>query len=186
MLISNRHYHDRSHLSCYSDLKFSSNYRCCYSAGILSGSADFSKLFKIIICWLVTPIGAIVLAYFLHRSLRYVLDKTITNITYLNYLYSTGIILAGCYSAYTLGSNNVATVTGVYVGSGFLSAGMASLIGGLSIALGVITYGKKVMITVGKEIAPLDRSLPLLPFWRQHLRFISLLKSASLFLHLRQ
>ncbi|MBU4414006.1 MAG: inorganic phosphate transporter family protein [Proteobacteria bacterium] len=125
-------------------------------AGILSGSADFSKLFKIIICWLVTPIGAIVLAYFLHRSLRYIMDKTITNITHLNYLYSTGIIVAGCYSAYSLGSNNVATVTGVYVGSGFLSAGMASLIGGLSIALGIITYGKKVMITVGKEIAPLD------------------------------
>ena len=125
-------------------------------AGILSGFGDFSKLFKIIICWLVTPIGAIVLAYFLHRSLRYVLDKTITNITHLNYLYSTGIIVAGCYSAYTLGSNNVATVTGVYVGSGLLSAGMASLIGGLSIAFGIITYGKKVMITVGKEIAPLD------------------------------
>ena len=125
-------------------------------AGILSGSADFSKLFKIIICWIVTPIGAIVLAYFFHRSLRYVLDKTITNIAHLNYLYSTGIILAGCYSAYTLGSNNVATVTGVYVGSGLLSAGMASLIGGLSIAFGIITYGKKVMITVGKEIAPLD------------------------------
>lgn len=125
-------------------------------AGILSGSADFSKLFKIIICWLVTPVGAIVLAYFLHRSLRYVLDKTITNIAHLNYLYSVGIILAGCYNAYTLGANNVATVTGVYVGSGFLSAGMASLIGGLSIAAGIITYGKKVMITVGKEIAPLD------------------------------
>jgi PiT family inorganic phosphate transporter len=125
-------------------------------AGILSGSADFSKLFKIIICWLVTPVGAIVLAYFLHRSLRYVLDKTITNIAHLNYLYSVGIIMAGCYNAYTLGSNNVATVTGVYVGSGFLSAGMASLIGGISIAAGIITYGKKVMITVGKEIAPLD------------------------------
>ncbi|MBW1833998.1 MAG: anion permease [Deltaproteobacteria bacterium] len=125
-------------------------------AGILSGSADFSKLFKIIICWLVTPIGAIVLAYSLHRCLKYVLDKTITNITHLNHLYSTGIIIAGCYSAYTLGSNNVATVTGVYVGSGFLSAGMASLIGGLSITAGIITYGKKVMITVGKEIAPLD------------------------------
>ncbi|RLC24341.1 MAG: inorganic phosphate transporter [Deltaproteobacteria bacterium] len=126
-------------------------------AGILSGSAaDFSKLYKIIICWLVTPIGAIVLAYFLHRSLRYVLDKTITNITHLSYIYSTGIIVAGCYSAYTLGSNNVATVTGVYVGSGLLSAGTAALIGGLSIAAGIITYGKKVMITVGKEIAPLD------------------------------
>ena len=125
-------------------------------AGILSGTADFSKLFKIIICWLVTPVGAVIFAYFLHRSLRYVLDKTISNITHLNHLYSTGIIVAGCYGAYSLGSNNVANVTGVYVGSGLLSAGMASLIGGLSIAFGSLTYGKKVMMTVGKGIAPLD------------------------------
>ena len=32
----------------------------------------------------------------------------------------------------------------------------ASLIGGLSIALGVLTYSKKVMMTVGKGIVPLD------------------------------
>jgi PiT family inorganic phosphate transporter len=125
-------------------------------AGILSGSADFSKLYKIIICWIVTPVSGIAFGYFLHRSLRYVLDKTIANITHLNYIYSTGIIVAGCYGAYSLGSNNVANVTGVYVGSGLLSAGMASLIGGISIAFGSLTYGKKVMMTVGKGIAPLD------------------------------
>jgi PiT family inorganic phosphate transporter len=125
-------------------------------AGILSGAADFSKLYKIIICWIATPVSGIVFGYFLHRSLRYVLDKTITNITHLNYIYSTGILVAGCYGAYSLGSNNVANVTGVYVGSGLLSAGMASLIGGISIAFGSLTYGKKVMMTVGKGIAPLD------------------------------
>ena len=125
-------------------------------AGILSGTADFSELYKIIICWIITPVSGIVFGYFLHRSLRYVLDKTITNITHLNYIYSTGILVAGCYGAYSLGANNVANVTGVYVGSGLLSAGMASLIGGISIAFGSLTYGKKVMMTVGKGIAPLD------------------------------
>ena len=125
-------------------------------AGILSGAADFSKLYKIIICWIITPVSGIFFGYCLHRSLRYVLDKTITNITHLNYIYSTGILVAGCYGAYSLGSNNVANVTGVYVGSGLLSTGMASLIGGISIAFGSLTYGKKVMMTVGKGIAPLD------------------------------
>jgi PiT family inorganic phosphate transporter len=33
---------------------------------------------------------------------------------------------------------------------------MAAFIGGLSIASGALTYGKKVMLTVGKGIAPLD------------------------------
>jgi PiT family inorganic phosphate transporter len=37
-----------------------------------------------------------------------------------------------------------------------LSAEMASIIGGLSIVSGVLTYSRKVMFTVGKGIAPLD------------------------------
>jgi PiT family inorganic phosphate transporter len=71
-------------------------------------------------------------------------------------LYSAGIIVAGCYGAYTLGANNVANVTGIYVGSGVLAAEAAALIGGLSIALGALTYSRKVMETVGKGIVPLD------------------------------
>jgi PiT family inorganic phosphate transporter len=37
-----------------------------------------------------------------------------------------------------------------------LTAEAASLIGGLSIASGVLTYSKKVMVTIGKGIAPID------------------------------
>jgi PiT family inorganic phosphate transporter len=125
-------------------------------AGILSGSADFSRLYKIVSCWVLTPISGIIVGYFLHRLLGYILDRTIASITYRNLLYSVGIITAGSYGAYSLGCNNVANVTGVYVGTGILSAEMASLIGGLSIACGVLTYSEKVMMTVGKGIAPLD------------------------------
>jgi len=125
-------------------------------AGILSGSADFSKLYKIVSCWVLTPVSGIIAAYFLHRLLGYVLDRTITSITYRSLLYSFGIVTAGSYGAYSLGCNNVANVTGVYVGPGILSAETASVIGGLSIAIGVLTYSEKVMMTVGKEIAPLD------------------------------
>jgi PiT family inorganic phosphate transporter len=125
-------------------------------AGILSGSADFSKLYKIVLCWILTPAGGIILAFTLHRLLGSLLDKTITSIKLRNLIYTIGILVAGSYAAYSLGGNNVANVTGVYVGAGVLSVSMASLIGGLSIASGVLTYSKKVMMTVGKGIAPLD------------------------------
>jgi PiT family inorganic phosphate transporter len=125
-------------------------------AGILIGSADFSKLYKIVACWVFTPICASFAAYSLHRVLGYVIDKTIISLTRRSLLYSAGIIVVGCYGAYTLGANNVANVTGIYVGSGVLSAEVAALIGGLSIALGVLTYSRKVMETVGKGIVPLD------------------------------
>jgi PiT family inorganic phosphate transporter len=125
-------------------------------AGILSGSADFSKLYKIVACWVCTPFFAIIASYTLYRVLGYLLDKTTTNITHRNLIYSVGTIVTGCYGAYCLGSNNVANVTGVYVGADMLTAEAASLIGGVSIASGVLTYSRKVMVTIGKGIAPLD------------------------------
>lgn len=125
-------------------------------AGILSGSAEFAKLYKIVSCWVLTPVSGIILAYCLHRVLGHILDRTITSLTYRNLLYTVGILTVGCYGAYSLGSNNVANVTGVYVGSGILSPEKAALLGGLSIAIGVLTYSKRVMVTVGKGIVPLD------------------------------
>jgi len=125
-------------------------------AGILSSTADFSKLYKIVACWVFTPICALFTAYILHRILGFLINRTITSLTKRSLLYSAGIIVVGCYGSYTLGANNVANVTGIYVGPGVLSAEVAALIGGLSVALGVLTYSRKVMETVGKGIVPLD------------------------------
>jgi len=66
------------------------------------------------------------------------------------------VILSGCYGAYTLGVNNVANVTGVYVGSGLISPFIATLLGGVAIALGAIIYGRGVITTIRKRIVPLD------------------------------
>jgi inorganic phosphate transporter, PiT family len=125
-------------------------------AGIISESADFSKLYKVVSCWVFTPVCGLAVGYLLHRVLGYIFDRTVKSLTRRSTLYSVGILAAGCYGAYTLGSNNVANVTGVYVGSGILTPDQAVLIGAVSIAVGVLTYSKKVMMTIGKGIAPLD------------------------------
>lgn len=124
--------------------------------GLLTGSADFGKLYWIVLCWLLTPVGGILIAYPLYRVLSYLLNRTVSNLHYRDYIYSTGIIVSGCYAAFSLGGNNVANVTGIYVGTGLLSVRDASLLGGLSIAIGALTYSRKVMLTVGKGIVPLD------------------------------
>lgn len=125
-------------------------------AGIISESADFSKLYKVVSCWVFTPVCGLATGYLMHRVLGFILDRTIKSLTRRSTLYSVGILAAGCYGAYTLGSNNVANVTGVYVGSGILTVDQAVLIGAVSIAAGVLTYSKKVMMTIGKGIVPLD------------------------------
>jgi inorganic phosphate transporter, PiT family len=125
-------------------------------AGLFSGTADFSSLYKIVVCWVFTPVFALLIGYVCHRGLGFVVEHTIKDITHRDFFNSLGILSAGCYGAYCLGSNNVANVTGMYVGAGLLSPLAAAVIGGASISLGVLTYSKKVMMTVGKGIVPLD------------------------------
>jgi len=47
-------------------------------------------------------------------------------------------------------------VTAVFVGAGMLNVSAAALIGGLSIGLGILTFSRGVMDTVGKKLVRLD------------------------------
>ncbi|MCZ6467067.1 MAG: inorganic phosphate transporter, partial [Alphaproteobacteria bacterium] len=79
-----------------------------------------------------------------------------------------GLIVAGAFGAYSLGANNIANVVGVFVASSpfsdfsvfglatFTAAQQLFLIGALAIAVGVLTYSKRVMLTVGSGLMPLS------------------------------
>ena len=124
--------------------------------GILRSSLDTSSLVKVVLCWVGTPIGAAlvtILLYYLVGKLLNVLYPTV-------FMYDRGLrwslILAGSYGAYALGANNVANVTGAFTGPGMLTPFQACLVGSLAIVLGVLTYSKKVMYTVGRDLVRLD------------------------------
>jgi PiT family inorganic phosphate transporter len=124
--------------------------------GMVSGIPDLSRLYKIVACWVVTPIGGVIIGFMLYNTIGFFIARYIISPQKRSSFMFWGLVFAGCFGAYALGSNNVANVTGVYVGAGILTPFEGSLIGGLSIASGVLTYSKKVMMTVGREITPLD------------------------------
>jgi len=66
------------------------------------------------------------------------------------------LVIAGCYCSFALGANNVANVTAVFVGAGRLDVLSATLVGGASIALGILTFSRGVMKTVGRKLVRLD------------------------------
>lgn len=124
--------------------------------GMISGIPDFSRLYKVVLCWILTPIGAMMFGFVFYPLFAKIFNKILMDLHLRNLLIKVALIFAGCYGAYSLGANNVANVTGVYVGSGLLTPFDAALIGSLSIASGVLTYSKKVMDTIGKKIVELD------------------------------
>lgn len=125
--------------------------------GFSVGSADLSMTTKFVSAWVVTPVGSLVICYLLCRVAERYLAGTVKNIAVFDRMIQVGYYAGGIFSAFALGANNVANVTGIYVGEiGLLTYKQAELIGGLAIALGVLTFGKRVMLTVGKSITTLS------------------------------
>ena len=125
--------------------------------GLATGYMRWDVLGKVVVCWIATPIGAMLIACVVYKLLsiflRYVPMGMLTRDKFL----WTGLLLVGTYGSYALGANNVANATGIFSGKfvGFTDHYLA-LLGGLAIALGVVTYSKRIMLAVGSGIMPLD------------------------------
>jgi PiT family inorganic phosphate transporter len=130
--------------------------------GLFAHDVQFAGLGKVIICWVGTPIGAMLVAALLYFALRALIRGLRVSFVTLDGYLRVGLIVAGCYGAYALGANNVANVTGVFMGQnlfgleGHAEAVMLSAVGSISIALGICTFSYRVMTTVGKSLYDLD------------------------------
>lgn len=124
--------------------------------GIFKGGIDTSGLPKIVACWVGTPIGSLFVAVVLYRLLAPIFSRLGNRITVHDAVLRICLIVVGCYGAYALGANNVANVTGVFVGAGVMTPTVAALLGAGAIGFGILTFSKRVMMTVGKGIVRLN------------------------------
>jgi len=124
--------------------------------GILNNQINLGGLGKVVACWVGTPVGAVIISIPLYYMVAAIYNKLNLNLFRSDSLLRFGLVAAGSYGAYALGANNVANVTAVFVGAGLITVFFATLIGGVSIALGILTFSKPVMETVGKKLVKLD------------------------------
>jgi PiT family inorganic phosphate transporter len=126
------------------------------AVGLLGPGIQLSILMKIIISWIVSPVFAALISYVLYRILGSLLEARVANVRVWSLIMKVGFYLAGIYGAYALGANNVANTTGVFLKAGMITSKNAALIGGLSIGMGVCTYSRRVMQTVGRDITQMS------------------------------
>ncbi|HEX5681251.1 MAG TPA: anion permease, partial [Desulfobacterales bacterium] len=124
--------------------------------GFFNQEINVAGLGKVVACWFGTPIGAVAVCAVLYKLFAYVYNRLPVSVIRADILLRAALIVAGSYASYTLGANNVANTTAVFVGAGMLTVFQAALIGGLSIGSGVLTYSRKVMETVGSRLVRLD------------------------------
>ena len=136
---------------------------------IYTGSSTNIKVLLIILStWILCPIITALIAMLFFILTKKLLKNTNWHILRLDAYTRTALLIAGAFGAYSLGANNIANVMGVFVpiapfadiqlGSflTFSSKEQLFLLGGIAIAVGVFTYSKKVMFTVGTDLLKLS------------------------------
>ena len=123
---------------------------------LLNQNIYIPGLGKVVACWIGTPVGGMIVSIMIYRMLAFIYNRLNINLFKADNLLRLSLIGAGSYGAYALGANNVANATAVFVGAGELTLFSAVLIGGLSIDLGILTFSRRVMETVGRRLVRLD------------------------------
>lgn len=127
---------------------------------------DYSVFKTICATWIASPVLTGFFSYFIYKGVMRLLEKSRIHIIRLDAMTRIGLVVAGALGSYSLGANNIANVMGVFIGANpfqdfhagvFEFSGLQQLflLGGLAIAVGVFSYAKRVMLTVGTQIAPL-------------------------------
>ncbi|MBD3366862.1 MAG: inorganic phosphate transporter [Candidatus Eisenbacteria bacterium] len=125
---------------------------------------DPALLSRIVGAWVASPVLAGVIAAGLYWLLRRSLACCRIHLLRLDTLTRVALLASGAFGAYALGANNIANVMGVFVpafpegsvrfgaGIGLSNAQALYLIGGVAIAVGIYTYSRRVMMTVGRDL----------------------------------
>jgi phosphate/sulfate permease/DNA-binding CsgD family transcriptional regulator len=130
-------------------------------------STDVKILTTILTTWVASPVIGAVFSAFFYILLRSLLRKLQIHLVVLDVYIKWALIIVGAFGAYSLGANNIANVMGVFAGSApniiidmgiFRLDGLQFLflLGGVAIAVGIITYSKGLMMQVGNGIMALS------------------------------
>jgi PiT family inorganic phosphate transporter len=125
-------------------------------------------LSKILATWVACPILGGIFGALLYKLVVISIDRASPHLLRVDMLTRLGLILAGAFGSYSLGANNIANVMGVFVSSSPFTAFSVGgaftvssiqqlfLVGAAAIGVGVFTYSKRVMMTVGEGIVLLS------------------------------
>ena len=132
---------------------------------LFSGTpTDAKTLTTILATWIICPLLSAGIAVTLYSATIAFLRKSKLHLLRIDAYTRVGLIITGSFGAYSLGANNIANVVGVFLPSSpfqdFTISGIYTVssaqqlffIGALAICVGVLTYSRGVMMTVGSSL----------------------------------
>ena len=144
---------------------------------LFSGSpTDNNALIKIVTTWIACPLLSAAIAVISYKVVTLVILRLKIHMFRLDETTRIGLVLAGIFGSYSLGANNIANVVGVFLpvspfqeltllGFHISPAQQLFFLGSIAISVGVITYSRRVMDTVGTGIFQLSPVMALVAVW---------------------
>lgn len=128
---------------------------------ILKG--NLMEILEFMSTWLINPVGAALISFILVFIVKKYFEERIISLKNYDMIVKAGYLIAGAFAAYSIGQNSSASVTAFYydaTGKGanlLLDARFTAILGGIAISLGVLTFSKRVMMTLGGDIANISQ-----------------------------
>ena len=122
----------------------------------VGAEVNFDKFILIAESWIICPVLVMILAFSIMHLVRFILHKSQSRSLLFQHAFGYLAIGSACYVAYSMGANNAGNAVGLIANLNIFPTKLLLFIGGVSIAVGAITFGRKVADTVGKGITPLD------------------------------
>lgn len=105
----------------------------------------WSTIGKLAIIWVLAPLAAIALGYAGTKLLRRGTAPP------------WSLLVVGCVASFVLGANDVANAVGVWKMVNIGNSMLAGFAGGVAMAIGAVTWGRRILERVAFEIVDLDR-----------------------------
>lgn len=140
--------------------------------GFAQSMGDFSRITRFFSAWIISPILTMFVCLMMCVIAQRFIEARVKGLAAYDRFIKIGYLVAGIFGAFSLGANNAGNAMGVYYHTGIFDGPvaalnsllpfevnvlfLATLMGGLALALGVLTYSKRVMLAVGEGIAKLS------------------------------
>ncbi len=153
---------------------------------------NYETLAQIFATWTLCPLLSGIVAVILYFTFKKLIKCCGMHLLRLDQLTRCGLIVSAAIGAYALGANNIANVVGVFVSSNpFKSLQLGSFytlsaiqvlffMGAIAVAVGIMTYSKKVISRLGNNLMRMSPVLALIVVLSQA---IVLLLFSSVILH---
>ena len=130
-------------------------------------AVNMPQIGKFASTWILNPLGAGIISFVLVLVFNKLVGNRLETLKGYDTILKVGYLGAGAFASFSIGLNSSANVTALYYDAAFVNTGVAAnlltdarvaaTIGGIAIAIGVLTFSKRVMMTVGSSIADINQ-----------------------------